>query len=222
MIEIYRYTKTELEQFLRQIEFPIQYQEISTIFLGYISDRSVFALKNTKGDKRVAKLRKADSEAIKEAKQFYMLEATFRFSGGHFATSRSVTTPSNKYHVLEMPWLGHSLSELGTYLDLIQMKYLDESPSDPLYGFRGFTRNHIFFLTEVFRKSHLNFAHARKIIHGDLFQLKSPNNIVYHPDVDKLFPVDAEALAVYSHQAEDRFCYEVDQVTEWMCTNLLR
>lgn len=119
-----------------------------------------------------------------------------------------------------MPYLGLSLYEMASQLDLLDLGHIELENA----WFRGFTRSTVDHLVSNLVKAHLAFAEKYCYIHGDIFQHSSPNNIVYHPDMQKLFLVDAEALAPLTNEAFDKqasFIEQMEAVDSWMRENLV-
>jgi len=210
---------SETSEFLTRIGYPIKPDEIIEVFPGYFPNRRVLRVRsNEQSGCHVVKIRPYDDEGLTEVKKLQLLLASERFLGSHWPDVRFDSLNKSSYMAIKMPYLGIDLTRLGKVLDLWELGYIDEK--DVLV--KGFTASQIKHLASVLRLGHAQFSEKYGLVHGDLFIGNVvPNNLVYQPEMDKLFMVDAEALARVSGETTDRFYQQVDQVEEWMCTNLL-
>lgn len=182
----------------------------------YHRDRQVFRVHEENGSDVVIKIRKSDEGAIREAGRITKLVASYRYSGGHFPTVFQKEFGGKT--AVRMPFLGHSLSELGQLMDLTEFGY---PPTEGDLPFTGLHPEEIEVLIERLRHSHLNFAEKERLIHGDLkHQGRSPTNVVYKPDSRILYLVDGEALSPLTDETLTRFNDQLDDVKEWMYASL--
>jgi hypothetical protein len=221
MVEIIQPTSQDVSLFMEKIGHPMYGKTIKKVYPGVFRSRRVFWYTTGCRDDRVIKLRPFDDEGWVELNNLRKVEHSYRFSGTHFQSIQSSCYPDSRCLVIDMPWLGYSFAELGAILDMEILGYSDSSSSE--FFFQGFTAPEIRELVERFIHDHLNFAQKYGIIHGDLIQNRIPNNnLVYHPQLRRLFPVDAEALAYLTDETEARFHAQIGRVSEWMYSNFLK
>lgn len=211
----YLHERSKLDQQLRSIGYKIPEGTIVKPYWTKYTDRIIFLLRS-RNLPFVVKICPFSQEAEREAKHFLLLQGSFRFSGAKFPTSSSQKLERSNYHVLTMPWVGNSFIDLS--IELYEGEY---SINNKRPVFRGFTSNEITRLINSFRRDHVQFAQKYRIIHGDIFP-GTPNNIMYHPRIQHLFPIDAEALAPLNTESYNRFLNQVDALESWMHENLLQ
>lgn len=218
MGEFHSYTPSEAVQFMNSVGYPISEQEILQTYPIYFENRMVLrVIGSDENQDKVLKVRSYEKESILECKKLHLLFSSYRYSGGCFPTVRDERIEKSNYAVFDMSYLGPDLGELVTTLDLIEYGYLEKSNE----SFRGFPTEKITTLVDQLRFSHMNFAKQHEYVHGDMVQNGCPNNIVYHPEIDCLFLVDAEAMAPVNEERLLRFEKQIQQVEEWMHRNLL-
>lgn len=215
MIESLTASTADVHLTMAELGYGEDVQLVHTYRL-YHRDRQVFRVIHPDGQDQVVKVRKKDNDGLREANQVAKLVASDRYLGGHFPTVSSVNIGDRI--AIQMPFLGFSLHELAEIMDLQTMGY---PPGENSFPFSGFTPEEIEASIRRLRNGHLRFAASSGIIHGDItFHTKTPNNIVYHPSIGRLFLVDGEALTPHTDEAETRFTDGVECVREWMYSNL--
>ncbi len=217
--ELLHPSKDDILLFTQRIGFSLDTDSVEQIYSTYFpQERRVVRIRDAHYNSKVLKIRPDNEHGRREWKKLQLLFASYRFSGGHFPSVNLLSLPDSSYLVFDMAYLGSSLNELGTVLDLIEYGEIDSSE----VLFHGFSRDNITRLLCQLENGHRAFATHHQMIHGDVLQQGAPNNIVYHPELDRLFFVDAEALAVGSEEGILRFSDQMQQVENWMCMNLLK
>lgn len=214
MVEAIRPQPDEVQQLLKRIHYPQLDVKIQRVFPGYFSDRCVFSYIADKTE-RVIKLRPDDEKAEKELHNMRKLETSFRLSGAHFAETRGMHLTTTSVFVLDMPYLGETLVNLASKIDLIEYGYKNEDE------FRGFSAQHIAQLLHQFERDHMNFSESHGLIHGDIYQHGAPNNILWHPTLNKLFLIDGESLSSSTDEKRVEFLEKLKLIEEWMYESLL-
>lgn len=219
MAERIKTNRKDVSEFLERVGYPIPQEDIIEVFPGYFPDRRVLRVKNGGliEPSRVLKIRPDDEKAQREVANLGQLLASYRFYGADFKYLNTRHILDSGYLVIDMPYLGMSLARLGTELDLVELGQL--SPDDAL--FTGFTRERIGSLVRGLGNAHERFTGNYGLVHGDLFQGKAPNNLVFHPQLERLLLVDAEALVEVEDENIERFRRQLSQTEEWIYENLL-
>lgn len=218
MAELFHSTRPDVSVFMESLGFSIPESQITKVYPIFFPNRRVFRISGNLGrEDEVLKVRPADEKAELELKKLNCLFSSYRYFGGHFPAVRSRYLEKSSYVIFHMSYLGNNLGELASILDLVELGYADVEEDD----FRGFSDENIHRFIDQLRNSHMKFAAQYGYIHGDLIQDGSPNNIVFNSELERLFLVDAEALAPTSEESLFRFNKQVDQVEEWMCSSLL-
>lgn len=199
---------------MSEIGYPLSSDDVDHVFRVHFDDRRVIRV-----DDRVLKARPLGDKAEKEASQAQTLISSYRFSGGHFPGVHTHRFEDSDYLIIDMPHIGYSLKELGTSLDYQDLGYDGEIQRE--YTFTGFRQQHIQNLVDNLERAHRNFSDRHGLIHGDLFQVGSPNNILYNPSIDRLLLIDAEALGQATPERIQRFEKQMGRVEEWMNMGLL-
>lgn len=213
MGEFRSYSPLEVTMFMGKIGYPVSAKDVAQTYPMFFPERRVF---RTTQDE-VIKVRPNDHSGRREAKQLISLFASYTYSGGHFSQVKIIPLPNSSYLVFRMPYLGRNFIELGTSLDLIDLGQSTVSQEN----FSGFTGQQISRLIDNLTLSQQQFASRHGIIHGDFMQTQSPNNVVYHSGLDRLFLIDAEALAPFTEKTAASFDRQMQDLEAWMCQNLL-
>lgn len=218
MAEIVHSNPNEAASFLKRAGYQISEDKIIEVFPGYFPDRRVLRVKEPGGEEtRVLKVRQQGREAQREIDHLKPLLASYRFSGGHFGALNIPKLPDSRFIVIDMPYLGRDICRLCEDISLAEY----EGGKAPEGSFRGFSAQEISRLVQNLRQSQIAFSQKYDLIHGDTFQMRSPNNIVFNDTLNRLLLVDAEALTEADVPAMERFNEGLDKVEEWMCENLL-
>jgi len=217
MSEIKQYSHPDVVAFMDNIGCPVSQQEIVQVYPIYYPERRVFRVKSNSED-QVIKVRPDDEKGRIEADKLKRLFASYTYSGGHFSKVGVTTLPDSDYLVFHMPYLGRNFIELGTSLDLIELNQSTTAQEN----FSGFTNQQICKLVDNLKSSQRNFANQHGIIHGDIMQTPSPNNVVYHSELNRLFLVDAEAMASLTDETSARFDKQTKDLETWMYQYLLQ
>lgn len=208
----------ETANFLEKIGHPVLRQRIIEVFPVSFPERRVLRVRDDSNEgSRVLKVRPDDAEAQEEVEKLKPLLASYRFAGAHFRYLQTQHLFVSGYLVINMPYLGRDLIKLGTDLDMLNLGQVE--PNE--VTFRGFPNDQIRKLVDNLQRAHISFAQKYGLIHGDVIQERAPNNVVYHDALNKLFLVDAEALAQTDETTTNRFLQQLSGVEEWMCENLL-
>ncbi len=222
MAELLRPTIVEASSFATERGYPLESADVLNVFPTFFPERRVLQVKSAgREQSRVLKFRPHDEGAEREVKKLEKLLSSYRFSGVAFDYLKVHRLPERQYLVMDMPYLGVTLHELAMQMDMLDLGYLEPEEA----WFKGFTDRQADDLVEQLIKSHLAFARKYCHLHGDVFQRTAPNNIVYHPDLQRLFLVDAEALApVQCELCDDKratFIGQMEAVDAWIAENLV-
>lgn len=218
MAEMILTDTAETATFLQKISYPLPREQILEVYPGYFPERRVLRVrKECPTGSKVLKIRPDDQAGATEVYKLQCLLACERFMGAHNCGVEVTHIQRSAYMIIHMPYLGVDITRLSKDLDLLELGYLEEEE----VLFRGFTSGQIRRLVDQLRNGHRAFSDKYGLVHGDLFQQRSPNNIVYDSSLERLFLVDAEALAEVTEESTDRFCDQLDKVQEWMCTSLM-
>lgn len=223
MAEIFRPTSEEVADFIQTKGYCLDPANILQVYPGVFSNRKVFKIHDPAlGEDRVLKARPLDSSGAIESKKLNKLISSYRYSGTHFRALNQIELSASGYLIMNMPYLGLNLYELANYLDLIELGQIEEQSQD--YVFKGFSQKEINQLMDRLLRDHLNFTRNTNLIHGDIFQQPdgSPNNVVYHPQLNTLFLVDAEAMTDYDDDTKARFLEQMGRTHEWMSAYLMK
>ena len=204
MSEMIHPTVDETRAFMRNIGFSVDKFDITEVYGGFFPVRRVFRI----GNQVIKALPRSETSEI-ELLNLQVLIAHYQESIAVESVDYTVI-PSSDYMVIMMPWLGINLTTLGTHLDMIKMGYDDE------IGFRGFSNTSITNLIHYLGYDHVTFLKRYKLVHGDIFPNESPNNVVFHPNYNRLFLIDAEALQVPTNWRIKSFGSQVQKLNHWM------
>ncbi len=200
------YTQLEIESFARSLGLPIGESTIKEIYPVIHEDRRVFRVV-TDGIDSVFKIRPLNDKATEEFQKAVELIDFYNHERRGFSFTPPVLHSTHNYAVIQLPWMGIDFNRLLGNMDLVSMGYEpdNDTPLLDVDQIRG--------LLEVFRQEQMMFAKDYKLIHGDLFQHGAPNNVVYHPDYQRLFPVDCEAYGKLSAETHIRFINQMTALT---------
>lgn len=177
MAEVIYTNPQETSGFLEKAGFHIKQEQIIEVFPGYFPDRRIFRLANSGGEtSRVIKIRPFNEPAQREIDNLKPLLPSYRFSGTYFGYLKTEKPEKSKFVAINMPYSGIDLVKLGSDLDMQDLGYAEDNQA----YFAGFTAEQITHLIGELRSAQTSFAQRYGLIHGDVFQMKSPNNIVYH------------------------------------------
>ncbi len=218
MSELIRSSPSETSIFMKSLGYDIDPKRIVQNYPVSFPKRKVFRVAGEKGSKdRVLKVRPADQKARMEEEKLRTLFASYRYHGGHFPAVKTIELPQKQYLAFKMSYLGRALSELCQDLDLLEVGQIERGSG----VFQGFSGESIQQLVDNLSSSHRNFTRDYGLIHGDLIQKGSPNNVVFHSELGRLFLVDAEALTPINEASQSRFEEQIGRLEEWMVENLL-
>ncbi len=219
MAELVRPSLDNTKTFFRRVGLMVDRFDFQLVYPGVFRERRVTKVYDKKRrEVRVLKARPFDDNGKREIESMMKIMGTYRFSGGHF--NGPEVHALSQYIVLNMPFLGYDLGELAQILNLKDLGYSEDDKGE--FNFRGFSYGKIDSLCNQLRRDHLAFANQHRLIHGDVWQYRQgTNNIVYHPKVDRLLLVDAEALAKPDDLRYQSFHEQLDRVQEWMHASLL-
>lgn len=210
MSEVIRPSATDIGLFMSEIGQFITPDSITEVYPGYFRNRRVFRI-----DKRVFKVRPNDGEANQEITKLRKLIPYYRNILPDLSDVEVFTRRSSPWSVVSMPFLGTNICHLATELDLVRLGY-DDSPET----FTGFTEPTIKTLLHELGRDQVDIEKQLGLIHGDIFQNNSPNNIVYNADINRLLMVDAEALAEPDNRRHQLFGDQVGRLRKWMFETL--
>lgn len=148
------------------------------------------------GEQRVIKVRPLTNESYAEVVKASRLMAHY-----HVPLLKSKLISPSQYILFDMPWLGFPLSEPET-IEVMRQK--------------GLTRDGVAELVEVALKDHLGFVSESGLIHSSVISAGRPDNLVYHPEVNRVYLVDAEELVVAEPDAHITLTTQMDVVQHWL------
>jgi len=210
MGEVFRPTTQDTEAFMENIGFPVTHGTIEQVYPGTFRERRVFRV----GDQVIKALPHTNNSSV-ELDNLRKLISHYQETIPIQGVGVNIVDDTN-YMVITMPWLGINLVTLGAFLDMIEMGYAEE-PS-----FSGFSERTISNLVHDLGYDHVSFLTIYKLVHGDIFQGGSPNNVVYHPGHERLFLVDAEALQAPNPIRIHDFGTQVQKIRRWMLESLVQ
>ncbi|MFQ5493127.1 MAG: hypothetical protein ACE5DX_03150 [Candidatus Dojkabacteria bacterium] len=225
MPELLRRKPAEVRTAMNQLEFELpDGYELGEVYPIFYRNRFVFRVNHESGTilpDRVIKIRPSDEAAQVELAKLRALVASY--SPGLPDEYRSIHSEELNGGMISMnmPYMGENINELASHLGEIDyyLSFHDDEARRRVASlreeFEGFSREVLSWLFNDLRCRHLRFAKSRGIIHGDLFQHGDPNNIVFHPTLQRLFTIDAEALGDYNNERIGRFHTQFGSVMKW-------
>lgn len=177
-------------------------------------DRVVVRVES-EGRNQILKFRPAGEQTNEEYNKLVQLYNSYRYHEVPVDEPRFLTLDAG-YSVIEMDYLGIDVRQLAQDLDCTEYGLEPQFP-----WFKGFPADEIINLVDICRRAHYLYTLASGRIHGDIFDNKGINNIVYNPALHRLMFVDAEALGRVTDEKIIEFHQKMDSVHEWMRQNLL-
>jgi hypothetical protein len=190
-------------------------ENVLEVYPGYFPDRRVFRIYDREvAQERVVKIRPNDQAARTEVEKLSMLLK-------HYGLNGFKVREKGNYLLFDMPWMGYNLNRLATELDIRDYETSRGTDLSASELFAGFTANQVEDLLQAMQVDNQNLLQKTALIHGDMYQHGFPNNIVYHPGLNRLHLIDAEGLAEATPERIAWYQDQLSQVRDWMFSSLV-
>ena len=220
MSELIHHKPDEVVKFMEEIGYPVPREEIQQVYPIHFPERRVLRVSGLHPEAdMVLKVRPLDQnrDALEEQKKLQLLFNSYRYAGCVFPAVEAIILKETGYVVFKMSYLGPNLGELGVAMDLDMLGYPPENEIE----FEGFSQDHALSLLDQMERAHREFTRDHGLLHGDMAQNGTPNNIVYYKPFEQLFLVDAEALTPATDKGFTRFNEQMEAVRAWVLRSLI-